>query len=83
MFIVSGFNVYQRELEAAFRQIKEIKTFHISATNQSILGDLISVKVRLKKGENISVAEIKKHCRNLLIGYKIPRKILIQREPQV
>ena len=73
MILVSGFNVFPTEIE-------EVATLHphiIEAAAIGIPDDATGEKVKLfivRKG-NVTVDEIKKHCRKYLTGYKNPRII--------
>ncbi|RTR33459.1 AMP-binding protein [Shewanella atlantica] len=73
MILVSGFNVFPTEIE-------EVATLHphiIEAAAIGIPDDATGEKVKLfivRKG-NVTVDEVKKHCRKYLTGYKNPRVI--------
>ncbi|WOT03585.1 AMP-binding protein [Shewanella youngdeokensis] len=71
MILVSGFNVFPTEIE-------EVATLHPNILEAAAIGipdDVTGEKVKLfivRKG-NVSVEDIKKHCRKYLTGYKNPR----------
>ncbi|OBT13378.1 long-chain-fatty-acid--CoA ligase [Vibrio sp. UCD-FRSSP16_10] len=73
MILVSGFNVFPTEIE-------EVATLHpriVEAAAVGVSDDIAGERVKLIVVTNgaVSVDEIKKHCRQHLTGYKIPKVI--------
>ncbi|WP_375749728.1 AMP-binding protein [Vibrio sp. HN007] len=73
MILVSGFNVFPTEIE-------EVATLHPKVVEAAAIGvpdDVAGERVKLVVVTNGAVTpdEIKKHCRNHLTGYKIPKII--------
>ncbi|MBR0573276.1 MULTISPECIES: long-chain-fatty-acid--CoA ligase FadD [Pasteurellaceae] len=74
MIIVSGFNVYPNEIEdviALHPKVNEVVAVGIPNERS---GESIKVYVT-KKEESLTRDELKKHCRQHLTGYKIPRDV--------
>ncbi|MFA0085606.1 AMP-binding protein [Vibrio sp. 10N.261.51.F12] len=73
MILVSGFNVFPTEIE-------EVATLHPKIIEAAAIGvpdDVAGERVKLVVVTNgqVTVEEIKKHCRQYLTGYKIPKVI--------
>ncbi|GEM79670.1 AMP-binding protein [Vibrio superstes] len=78
MILVSGFNVFPTEIE-------EVATLHpkiIEAAAVGVPDDVAGERVKLILVTNgsVSVDDIKKHCRQHLTGYKIPKVIEFREE---
>ncbi|MEZ9896827.1 long-chain-fatty-acid--CoA ligase [Vibrio breoganii] len=78
MILVSGFNVFPTEVE-------EVATLHpkiIEAAAVGVPDDVAGERVKLILVTNgsVSVDDIKKHCRQHLTGYKIPKVIEFREE---
>ncbi|PMO53922.1 long-chain-fatty-acid--CoA ligase [Vibrio breoganii] len=78
MILVSGFNVFPTEIE-------EVATLHpkiIEAAAVGVSDDVAGERVKLIVVTNgsVSVDDIKKHCRQHLTGYKIPKVIEFREE---
>ncbi|MEZ9929376.1 AMP-binding protein [Vibrio breoganii] len=78
MILVSGFNVFPTEIE-------EVATLHpkiIEAAAVGVPDDVAGERVKLIVVTNgsVSVDDIKKHCRQHLTGYKIPKVIEFREE---
>ncbi|GAD79063.1 long-chain-fatty-acid--CoA ligase [Vibrio ezurae] len=73
MILVSGFNVFPTEIE-------EVATLHpkiVEAAAVSVPDDVAGERVKLivVTSDPVTVDDIKKHCRQHLTGYKIPKVI--------
>ncbi|MFA0436938.1 AMP-binding protein [Vibrio breoganii] len=78
MILMSGFNVFPTEVE-------EVATLHpkiIEAAAVGVPDDVAGERVKLIVVTNgsVSVDDIKKHCRQHLTGYKIPKVIEFREE---
>ena len=72
MAVVSGFNVYPREIDEilmAHPQIKEAATIGIP---DDYKGEIIKAFVAVKAGESLTEEDIKTYCSEHLITYKVP-----------
>jgi len=76
MIVRSGFNVYPAEVEATLNE-------HDLVTQSAVVG--VSIKgdedvhayIQVQEGSNLSIEEIKQHCKENLTGYKRPSKIIL------
>ena len=79
MILVSGFNVYPNEIE-------DVVAMHPGVENAAVIGvpdDKTGEAVKLfvvALDQNLTVEDIKKHCKENLTGYKQPRYIEFRKE---
>ncbi len=74
MILVSGFNVYPNEVEeviAGHPGVLEVAVIGLPDTHS---GEAVAAYV-VKKDPNVTEADIIKHCREGLTGYKVPRTV--------
>lgn len=74
MIIVSGFNVYPNEIEDVVALNPKVNEVVVIGIPSESSGEAIKVFVT-KKDESLTRDELRKHCRQYLTGYKIPREI--------
>lgn len=74
MIIISGFNVYPNEVEAALMLHPNILECAVIGTYHRKTGEAIKAFIVTKDGQEISKAELIAFCRQHLTGYKIPRR---------
>lgn len=79
MIIVSGFNVYPNEVEDVIMLNKKVKEAAVIGIPHPVSGEIIKAVV-VKKEESLTRDELRKHCRNYLTGYKIPKEIEFREE---
>ncbi|HPS58305.1 MAG TPA: long-chain fatty acid--CoA ligase [Spirochaetota bacterium] len=75
MIIVSGFNVYPRDIDEALYKhpkVSEVCTIGIPDKKQ---GESVKVFIGLKPGETMTKEEVDSYCRQQLAPYKVPRFI--------
>ena len=80
MIIVSGFNVYPREVEEVLYShpaVMEAAAIGIPDTQR---GEVVKVFVVLKPGQTASAEELIAHCRGQLTGYKVPHQVEFRSE---
>lgn len=73
MIIVSGFNVYPREIEIAILKLKEIKEVAVTGIESKTSGERAIAFVSLEKGSKLTEEDIIKHCKDKLTSYKVPK----------
>ena len=73
MLIVSGFNVYPREVEAVLCQYPGIDRARVRGRPHPILGETPIADIYCRKDEP-SVAKLRRHCQDNLAPYKIPKQ---------
>jgi long-chain acyl-CoA synthetase len=74
MILVSGFNVYPCEVEdivALHQGVEEVGAVGVSDAHT---GEAVKIVV-VKRDEGLVAEELVAHCRQYLVGYKIPRHI--------
>ncbi|KAA0891063.1 AMP-binding protein [Pusillimonas sp. ANT_WB101] len=74
MIIVSGFNVYPNEVEAAAMQHPGVLEAAAVGVPDERSGETVKLFV-VRKDPNLTQAEVIKHCRSLLTGYKAPKHV--------
>lgn len=79
IIIVSGFNVYPNEVEDVIMLNKKVKEAAVIGIPHPVSGEIIKAVV-VKKEESLTRDELRKHCRNYLTGYKIPKEIEFREE---
>lgn len=73
MIIVSGFNVYPRDVdEVLFHHPKIVEACTIGIPDEK-QGESVKSYVVVKAGETLTKEEIMEHCRKELAPYKVPR----------
>ncbi|MDR2154819.1 MAG: AMP-binding protein [Burkholderiaceae bacterium] len=75
MIIVSGFNVYPREVEEALFLHPEILEAAVIGVSDSYQGESLKAYIVPRAGSVLDADAIKQHCRARLAPYKVPRKI--------
>jgi long-chain acyl-CoA synthetase len=75
MIIVSGFNVYPREVEEALALHPAVLDSAAIGVPHPIKGEEVKAFVVLKPGANATAEEIIAHCRTQLAPFKVPKDI--------
>jgi len=75
MIIVSGFNVYPREVEEALATHPAVMDSAAIGRPHPIKGEEVKAFVALKPGATATADELREHCRKGLAPYKVPREI--------
>jgi long-chain acyl-CoA synthetase len=79
MILVSGFNVYPNEVEAAASNCPGILEAAAVAQPDQRSGEVVALFV-VRKDPAISEREIIDHCRKSLAGYKVPKHVYFRNE---
>jgi long-chain acyl-CoA synthetase len=77
MLLVSGFNVYPRELEEVLCQHPAVAEAAVIGVADERRGSHIKAFVAPRTGAKLDVAMLERHCRENLAPYKVPREFLI------
>jgi long-chain acyl-CoA synthetase len=77
MVIVSGFNVYPREVEAALLEHPALAEAAVVGLPDARTGERVRAVVVAAPGAEVSEGDLIGHCRERLARYKIPRDIQI------
>ena len=78
MIISGGENVYSSETEAACLAHPSIQMCAVIGTPDKKFGELVTAVVTLKPGTALTLDELKTHCKDLIAGYKCPRRLEIK-----
>lgn len=73
VIISGGENVYAAEVEAALAAHEDVLEAAVIAVPSSQWGEQVHGAVVLRRGATTGVADLDRHCRGLVAGYKIPR----------
>ncbi len=79
MIIVSGFNVYPNEVEAAAATHPGVLEVAAVAQADERAGEVVALFV-VKKDPNVTAESIIAHCRKDLTGYKVPKYVYFRTE---
>ncbi|MFC4892643.1 long-chain fatty acid--CoA ligase [Pseudofrancisella aestuarii] len=78
MIIVSGFNVFPKEIELALLDKEEIEEAAVIGAPSSETGEMPVAFVVLKEGQKITSKKIQAYCTSKLAHYKIPKKVIFK-----
>ncbi len=81
MIISGGENVYSTETENAIYQHPAVKECAVIGIPHKDWGEQVHAVVVLHEGLTLTEDELKKHCAELIAGYKCPRSVSFQEEP--
>ena len=76
MIIVSGFNVYPREIELCILKLDYVREVAVTGVNSKTSGERAIAFISLEKGSNITKQDIIKYCKDKLAGYKVPKSCI-------
>ncbi|MHA3904259.1 AMP-binding protein [Castellaniella sp. WN] len=79
MILVSGFNVYPNEVEAAAIEHPGILEAAAIGVPGGASGEVVKLYV-IRKDPNLTEADVIAHCRKLLTGYKVPKFVEFREE---
>lgn len=74
MIIVSGFNVYPRDVEEVLFEHPAIQECSVAGVPDEYRGETVKAFIVLKAGTKVTEQELDVWCRERLAAYKIPRK---------
>lgn len=80
MVIVSGYNVFPREVEIVLYQHPAVREAGVIGAPDSYRGEIVKAYVSLKPGAAATADELLVHCRANLAKYKIPSALEIVSE---
>lgn len=81
MIISGGENVYSTETENAIYQHPAVKECAVIGIPHKEWGEQVHAVVVLHEGQTLAEDELRKHCAELIAGYKCPRSVTFQKEP--
>ena len=75
MILVSGFNVYPKEIENVIAMHPAVSEVACIGVPDNVCGEAVKVFIVCKPGANVSAEEITDHCRKNLTRYKVPTRV--------
>jgi long-chain acyl-CoA synthetase len=75
LVIVSGFNVYPREVEEVLFLHPDISEAAVIGVRDAYQGEALKAYVVLRLGSTLGAESLKQYCRSRLAPYKVPRQI--------
>ncbi|MCP4715153.1 MAG: long-chain fatty acid--CoA ligase, partial [Deltaproteobacteria bacterium] len=80
MIICEGFNIYPRELEEFFLEHPKVADAAVIGQPDKLRGEKVIAYVKLKENTEATPDELMSFCRDNLVNYKVPKKILFTDE---
>ncbi|MFJ5714273.1 long-chain-fatty-acid--CoA ligase [Neobacillus sp. NPDC093127] len=80
MIISGGENVYSVEVEGVLCEHPEVLEAAIIGLPDEVWGEAVCAIIVPKEGAVIDEAELRSFCREKLAGYKVPRRIFIEKQ---
>lgn len=74
MVLVSGFNVYPKEIESVVTMLAEVAEAAAIGVPDEKMGEAVKLFV-VRKTDGLSKEAVLEHCRQYLTGYKIPKYV--------
>jgi long-chain acyl-CoA synthetase len=79
MILVSGFNVFPNEIEDVVVGMPGVLEAAAVGVPDERSGEIVKLFV-VRKDPNLTEADVIKHCRENLTGYKVPKKVVFREE---
>lgn len=80
MVITGGENVYSFEVEEALVQHPDVMEAAVFGVPDQVYGEALVAVIIPRSGSSVCASELIEHCRSLIGGYKIPRRIVFSGE---
>ena len=71
----SGFQVWPREVEEVLTSHPSVSDAAVAGVPDPVRGETVKAWVVVVAGESLSAAQVRAHCREHLIAYKVPREV--------
>ena len=75
MILVGGYNVYPREIDEVLQRHPAVMEVAVVGIPDEFRGETVKACVALDPGAEVSADELISHCRERLVGYKVPTVI--------
>lgn len=82
MIITGGMNVYSVEVENAVITHPAVADCAVIGVPHPDYGETVTAVVELRPGAQLTLEELREHCRPLISDYKIPRRLIIAPIPR-
>jgi len=80
MVIVSGFNVYPREVEEVLYLHEAVGEAAVVGVPDAYRGEVLKAVVALRAGRQLDAEALREHCARHLIKYKVPELVELREE---
>lgn len=80
MIIVSGYNVYPREVEEVLFEHPAIFEAAVAGVNHPSKGEIVSAWVVLNEGASLTEEEAIAYCKDKMAAYKVPKQVIFRDE---
>jgi acyl-CoA synthetase (AMP-forming)/AMP-acid ligase II len=80
MIISGGFNIYAREVEEALLAHPAVLEASVFGVPDLEWGEIVHAWIARRQGSNLAAEQLIDHCRSLIAGYKLPRRIHVMDE---
>ncbi len=77
MMKVAGMKVFPSEIEKAIQKHPKVREVAVSKIYDRVHGEMPRAYIVLEDDSSIDKNEIRKHCEDMIAGYKIPRSIKV------
>ncbi|MEO9220433.1 MAG: AMP-binding protein [Mycobacteriaceae bacterium] len=71
-----GEKVHPEEVEAAITAHDDVLDAAVIGTYSDIWGEQVTALVQVREGHHVDVNALKKHCKQFVAGYKVPKEFL-------
>jgi len=78
IIIVSGYNVYPREVESVLEQHPAVDQVAVLGQADASRGEVIVAFVIPADGAEVNETALREFCRDRLAGYKVPRRVILR-----
>lgn len=80
MILVSGYNVYPREVEEALFEHPKVLEAAVASAKHPVKGEMVAAWVVLREGETATEEEIIAFCKERIAPYKVPKQVTFRDE---
>jgi len=80
MIIVSGMNVYPREVEDVIYQLPAVADCAVVGEPSERRGEDVKAFVVLKEGQTLTEEQVLEHCRQHVASFKVPRTVVFAQD---
>ena len=80
MILVSGYNVYPREVEDILFKHPAVKEAAVIGVPDQKRGEIPKAYIVLKEGKTATLEEIREFCKKSLAPYKVPREVEFRKD---
>ena len=81
MIVSGGENVYSTEVEQALMTHPGVLECAVYGIPDPRWGEAVAATVVAREGQNLTDSELVEHCRQLIAGFKVPRRIEVSADP--